>query len=76
MFIVAGFFQPVAVSPFSPGGVSVTSSMQLGSKLILIGLQLNSCNITLSQSCINNSDQSSAAFLSSTCSKVVLFIKK
>jgi len=25
---VAGFFQPVAVSHFSPGGVSVTSSIQ------------------------------------------------
>lgn len=39
---VAGFFPPVAVSHFSPGGVSTTSSSQLGSRLTLIGFPLNS----------------------------------
>jgi hypothetical protein len=39
---VAGFFPPVAVSPFSPGGVSITSKIQTGSKFTFIGFQLNS----------------------------------
>jgi len=68
VFIVAGFFHQVAVSPFSQGGVSVTSSVQVGSRLTLIGFQLNSCNKTLSPSCKNNSAQSRADFSSSTCS--------
>ncbi|MDP2395350.1 MAG: hypothetical protein Q8S84_08170 [bacterium] len=42
VLIVAGFFHHVAVSHFSPGGVSITSSIQVGSKLIFIGSQLNS----------------------------------
>jgi len=39
---VAGFLPPVAVSHFSPGGVSVTSRIQVGSRFTLIGIQLNS----------------------------------
>jgi hypothetical protein len=42
VFIVAGFFPPVAVSHFSQGGVSITSKIQVGSKLTFIGSQLNS----------------------------------
>jgi hypothetical protein len=72
---VAGFFQPVAVSHFSHGGVSITSKLQVGSSSILIGFHSNSCKITLSQSIKNNSAQSSIFFHSSTCSNVELFIK-
>jgi hypothetical protein len=39
---VAGFLPPVAVSHFSHGGVSITSSSQLGSNSILIGFPLYS----------------------------------
>jgi hypothetical protein len=66
VFNVAGFFQPVAVSPFSPGGVSVTSNTQVGSRFTLIGLPLNSCKNTLSPSCKNNSAQPKASFNNST----------
>jgi len=39
---VAGFFPPVAVSHFSPGGVSVTSKIVVGSRFTFIGAPLNS----------------------------------
>jgi len=58
------------VSPFSPGGVSSTSNTTEGSKLTLIGLQLYSCKVTLSQSIKNNSAQPKDSFDNSTCSKV------
>jgi hypothetical protein len=66
--IVAGFFHPVAVSHFSQGGVSITTRITVGSKFTFIGTQLNSCNVTLSQSIKNNSAQSREFLLSDTCS--------
>ena len=67
---VAGFFPPVAVSPFSHGGVSMTSSTTLDSRLILIGLPLNSCNITLSPSTKKSISFPIASFVKETCSYV------
>jgi len=75
VFIVAGFFHPVAVSHFSHGGVSTTSKIQVGSKLIFIACQLNSWSITLSHSCKKSSAQSKAQTSKLTCSKLFWFIK-
>gem|GEM_PF-639772 len=75
VFRVAGFFHQVAVSHFSPGGVSSTVKTTLGSRFMLIGIQLNSCRDTLSQSTKNNSAPSRTFLLRDTCSYVSIFIK-
>jgi hypothetical protein len=65
---VAGFFPPVAVSHFSQGGVSITSSSTLGSNSIFIGFQLYSCKTTFPHSTKKNLASQTASLFMNTCS--------